>query len=494
MTSRKDLEGWRSLAASGGWIGTMMLEEAIDVYLEVPPPKGNPNELRAMSDTYKQLGTDADGAQVDTTNMAKSGLPDVWVGQAQEKASEVATAVAEELEHSVTVMNTASTELDRLAEGIKNAQDMHQDGQGVLRQAKNALDDQDRARTLALSGMDSVLKADDTARGCEETAAQQFTDLASQARASQLDSSHLDASDRLVLGQSAVPGGPHDVNIIMSENDAERAGKRLDQLSEADRKRFDALLDNAKSPQEKAYLMRALAAGHSVGDIEKFDGQIHGHGDDAEWLRNHLQPIYNTTDKATGQTIPVTYNGVPWEQTGNTCVAASTVTARAMVDPMYAFQLTTGGHPDDPNSTSADAFQKRYLEETERIYGRPANEGDGMTGDQSVAAADNEIGKATGQDYDYKDLNSTEDRAGIVDDVAKSVDQGKPVPVIVEGFDGGQRVGHQMMIIGHQGDMLQIYNPWGHTVWVSESDFVNGHMQGASDSRLPQVDAVDLPK
>ncbi|MFF3766981.1 hypothetical protein ACFYYR_23225 [Streptomyces sp. NPDC001922] len=37
------------------------------------------------------------------------------------------------------------------------------------------------------------------------------------------------------------------------------------------------------------------------------------------------------------------------------------------------------------------------------------------------------------------------------------------------------RHGHQMMVIGQEGDMLQIYNPWGQTPWVSEDDFVNGH-------------------
>jgi hypothetical protein len=51
-----------------------------------------------------------------------------------------------------------------------------------------------------------------------------------------------------------------------------------------------------------------------------------------------------------------------------------------------------------------------------------------------------------------------------------------------------------MMIIGHEDGMLQIYNPWGHTVWVSEDDFVNGHMEGASDSRMPTVDGVHLPQ
>jgi hypothetical protein len=494
--NREDLEKWRAMADAGGLLGRVVLRSAIDAYLDFPAPKGNPAELRTMAGTYAAIATDADGAQVEVDTLARSGLPQVWVGQAQERAAEVVTAVAFELEHSVTVLTKAREELDQLADGVEAAQGAHTGGQGALHQARNELGgDFDRAKSIALSGMDQVIAGYDRARSVEEAAARVFTDLASQARASQLDSSHLDAADRLVLGQSAVPGGPHDVNIIMSAGDAERASARLDELDESERTRFDALLDAAKSPQEKAYLMRALAAGHSVEDIEEFAAQIHPYGDDPEWLRDHLQPTYNTTDEESGETVPTTYSGARWEQTGGTCVAASSVTARAMVDPMYAFQLTTGGRPGDPESTSADAFEERFLSETERVYGQPATEGNGMSKDEGEDAANDEIGPATGAEYEFRDLDSPEDRREIFNDVAESVDEGRPVPIQVEGFDDdGDRSGHQMMIIGHEDGMLQIYNPWGHTVWVSEDDFVNGHMEGASDSRMPTVDGVHLPQ
>ncbi|WP_234435887.1 protease inhibitor I42 family protein [Streptomyces sp. NRRL S-813] len=39
-----------------------------------------------------------------------------------------------------------------------------------------------------------------------------------------------------------------------------------------------------------------------------------------------------------------------------------------------------------------------------------------------------------------------------------------------------------MTIIAQEGDRLQVYNPWGSTTWVSEDDFINGHM-----GRLPTV-------
>ncbi|MFF2411696.1 hypothetical protein [Streptomyces sp. NPDC058092] len=51
-----------------------------------------------------------------------------------------------------------------------------------------------------------------------------------------------------------------------------------------------------------------------------------------------------------------------------------------------------------------------------------------------------------------------------------------------------------MTIIAQEGDMLQVYNPWGSTTWVSEDDFINGHMGKASNSDLPNAYSVYLPR
>lgn len=504
--NRNDLEKWRKLASAGGMMGMWALPDAIDAFLGVPQPKGNPGALRDLAGVYRAIALDADRLQLDVDGVAKRKLPDVWVGQAQEKASEVFRAVGHELDHAVTVCGKAHSALDNLARAVEDAQKMHADARDPLHRAKNelggsfSLEKYERARNIALPGMDLVIGGIDRAKSCQEQAAKQFTDLAAQARASQLDGKHLSSADRLVLSQSAVPGGPNDLNLILSKNEAERASSRLDKLSEDERRRFDGLLDNAKSPQEKAYLMKALAAGHPIDKIEKFDQLIHGHGDDPKWLRDHLTPIYNTTDKIVdGRKTDVWGpGGSKWEQEGPTCVASSTVMARAMVDPLYALDLTTGGHPDDPSQNSRDAFLKRLHAEQRRVYddNRPWNADapiigyDGMTDDQGLEAANEEISPSTGHGYEHRELDSADDRRGVLADVERAVDEGKPVPIQVQG----DKDGHQMMIIGHEGNMLQIYNPWGETVWVSEDDFINGHMDKATDSRLPNVDGVHIPK
>jgi hypothetical protein len=50
------------------------------------------------------------------------------------------------------------------------------------------------------------------------------------------------------------------------------------------------------------------------------------------------------------------------------------------------------------------------------------------------------------------------------------------------------------MIIGHTGDQLQIYNPWGYTFWVSEDDFISGRLD-ADDPDIPRMPtSIRLPQ
>ncbi|RZS30564.1 hypothetical protein EV193_11685 [Herbihabitans rhizosphaerae] len=504
--NREELGKWRALADTGGVLGITSLPDAIDAFLGTPAPKGNPATLRTMAGEYRKIATDADRTQADTDKLATQWLPEVWRGEAACNATDVVTAVAHELDHTVDVYNKAGGELDKLAASVEDAQRKHAGSRDPLHRAKNELGDDfdwaryERARTIALPGMDAVLAGIDTAKSAEETAARQFTDYSTQARANQLGSGHLSDSERLVLSQAAVPGGPHADNLILSHNEAARANSRLDELPAGERARFEALLDNAKSPEEKAYLMKALAAGHPIDKVEQFGGQINGR--DPVWLRDHLTPVYTPDgDRKPGEETEVTYgcSTTQWEQDGPTCVASSTVTARAMTDPLYSMYLTTGGHPDDPAQTCPDAFNRRLEAEQRRVYddNRPwyadnpewAGGYDGMKRDEGLEAANEEIGPPTGIEYEHRELEDAGDRRDVLDEVERAVDEGKPVPVQVTGDDGG----HQMMIVGHEGDMLQIYNPWGELVWVTEDQFVNGGMDAAADG-LPNTDGVHIPK
>jgi hypothetical protein len=191
------------------------------------------------------------------------------------------------------------------------------------------------------------------------------------------------------------------------------------------------------------------------------------------------------------------FQGAAYDQ-GNhpTCVAASTVTARAAVDPLYALQLTSGGHPGDPAYDNPAAFADRLLDEQNRVYdgGRnwlqKATFSPGMTAGQSETIANEEIATRTGAQYDDVQIGDSDARRNTLGSIERAVDDGYPVPVMA---DEGRK-SHQLMIIGHTGDELQIYNPWGYTYWVSQDDFVGGHIDRV-DAEIPSTPtSVRLPQ
>lgn len=298
------------------------------------------------------------------------------------------------------------------------------------------------------------------------------------------------------------------MNELLSANDLERSGRYMEKMSARDRAAFDRMLADSKSPQERAYLVKALAAGHDLDAVSDFQGKIHGK--DPAWLQRHLTPVTTAADSMDDEgrakdgrnvnTDGQAFNGEQWKQEGRTCVPSSTVGARAMVDPVYALGLTGGssGQEDDP-----EAFRDRLRAEQQRVHDEGdgsyeydfslSRRPDGMDDDGASTVANKEISPHTGASYDFQQTQSADSRRDVLPDVEKSVAEGKPVPIIVEGYEGGDRSAHQMMIIGQEGDKLQVYNPWGTTTWVSEDDFVNGGMGKASDNSLPDAYAVQLP-
>lgn len=511
MSNREDLEELRNFMESSAWIyGTALLARQIDQALATSAPEGDPETLRDLASGFRLAAGQADRVHFDVQQVADGDIPRVWEGTASQYASEVVAAVSSELELVVSVFGDAGMELDTLADGLQSAQHTDAAGRQPLHRARSELESLPplsfdsheaigRVREIALEGVRQLLAAAITAEDAARVAQRQLNDLAAQARAGSMDTEHLGDADKLVLAQAAVPGGSPGTNSILSETDAERAAEQLDRMSAPDRERFDALLDAARSPQERAYLMKALAADHGIGEIEEFARDIHPHGDDPEWLRDHLTPAWNRDQDTTpGSTTPMMHEGREWTQGPfPTCVAASTVTARAMVDPLYALQLTTGGRPGDPAHDNPQAFAERLRDEQVRVYdgARPASADwpifgyDGMKPGQGEQVANEEIGPRTGDRYEHRGLDSAAERREILPDVERAVDEGRPVPVQVRGEDGG----HQMMIIGHEDGRLQLYNPWGYTVWVSEDDFVNGHMDKAAED-LPDVTGVHLPR
>lgn len=202
-------------------------------------------------------------------------------------------ASADNLRDAATVFGTVRAILRNLSYGFADARNKYDAAQDPLHRALSAcvVGDYKTARSLGNAGAKQLLAAIDVTETAATEATTRLTTLTDQARAHAMKTGNLDAADKLVLTEAATPAGTHADNEILSESDAQRAARRLDQLSPDDRRKMDALLAGAKSPQERAYLMKTLAAGHSLDEVARFDTLIHDHGGDPIWLQNKLTPI-----------------------------------------------------------------------------------------------------------------------------------------------------------------------------------------------------------
>jgi hypothetical protein len=485
------------------------LLDLIDEALAVPAPEGDPATLHALGRTYRDQVDDAGELFDRVDRVARKGLPDVWVGDTSVLAQDAVSAASRAVSQMGEAFAGGARALTVLGDAIKDAQRQDRDGRAKMADAKGQLggrdgffddmheDDEEewdrlKARFWATEGIQLMHKAAVAADDAARAAARDLNKWAAEARTGKMGTDELSPVDRLMLADTGNVGGDPELNEILTANDLERSGRAMEELSPAERARMEKLLAGASSPQEKAYLMKALAAGYSVDEVTEFGGKIHGK--DEVWLREHLAPV--STNSETGQEQQ-TFGDKLWDQDGATCVPSSTVTARAMVDPVYALALTGGpsGQEDDP-----EAFRERLTDEQMRMHeeGDGSDEGwfwnrrpAGMDSDGQVEISNKELSPHTGDSYESHDMNSADDRRDVLTDIEKSVAEGKPVPINVEGHDeNGDWVGHGMMIVGQEGDMLQVYNPWGTTTWVSEEDFVNGDLSAASDDRFDNVNRV----
>lgn len=484
------------------------LLELIDQTLGVPVPEGDPATLESLGKQYRGQVDDAGDLCDRVDRVARRGLPEIWVGDTSVLAQDAVSAASRAATQLAEAFLGGARALTVLADAVREAHGQDGEGRAKLREAKTSLggrdgsfdnihedDGEESARRAAAStaadGAALMSKAAAAVDDAARAAARDLNKWAAEARTGKMDTDELTAVDRLMLADTGNAGGDPELNEILTANDLERGGRAMENLSPAERARMERLMADASTPQEKAYLMKALAAGYSVDEVSEFGGKIHGK--DPEWLREHLAPV--STNSVTGQEQQ-TFGDKAWSQEGATCVPSATVTGRAMVDPVYALELTGGpsGQEDDP-----EAFRERLTDEQMRLHeeGDGSNEGwlwdrqpAGMDAEGRVDISNKELSPHTGDTYESHDMNGADDRRDVLTDIERSVAEGKPVPINIEGEEDGDRVGHALMIVGQEDGMLQVYNPWGTTTWVSEDDFVNGDLSAASDDRFTNVDRV----
>jgi hypothetical protein len=507
-TGRERLEALQDeIRPAYGFFGLHPLHKAVRKALDEPAPAGSPGVLGKYAQAIDEAGQSAQRQRLWVREYAKDPLPDVWTGTAASGAAAALTALDNELNRMADTLSEAAGALGGFSAAVLEAQSTDRKGIDQLDYALSLLHDlldgydsttMQQAHHAALDGIAIRVRAAHQIEQASRQAVRLLGIFAAKARAARLPGRGFSDVDRLLLADAANPGtGPHDGNLILTADASGRAAARLDRLAGDDRRRFDALLSGALSTQERAYLLQALAAGYRMRDIEAFARKIHPHGADPLWLERHLTPVTEADAPDDARTRrPVAFDGTLWGQGSEpTCVALSTVLARARVDPLYALELTTGGHPGDPAQDSGDGFARRLHAEQHRVYDDGRNwlqdlfGRDGMTEGQARDAANDEVATRTGARYDEVAVDSVDDRRAVLGDVERAVDLGLPVTFTVQG-----ETTHQMAVIGHEGNLLQVYNPWGYTVWVHESDFVGNRMDLIQDGVPPKVTTVNVPR
>uniref|UniRef100_A0AAU1I4I8 Uncharacterized protein n=2 Tax=unclassified Streptomyces TaxID=2593676 RepID=A0AAU1I4I8_9ACTN len=91
------------------------------------------------------------------------------------------------------------------------------------------------------------------------------------------------------------------MNELLTANDLERSGRAMERLDAREEAEFERMLAEAQTPQERAYLVKALAAGYDVKEVGEFRDKIHGK--DPDWLQRHLTPVTTAGDSMNDEGV-----------------------------------------------------------------------------------------------------------------------------------------------------------------------------------------------
>jgi hypothetical protein len=473
------------------------IELVIELIEEVSvPPPGDPVALRELAADFMRAadGAGTVGSQVAT--LARGQLSSAWQGAAGASAAQVLTSTADLIDAVRPAFATAAVALREYADVTADLLHRHQVMRDELHAAWQRVRDCDwydvfgleqSIENLVAAALRAVAEASAiwTASRAEACVVDgRLGDVTDRARATLLHRHGADIRSAVVLADVSVgTGGAGGDNAVLSTDQANRAYTILNGLSDQDRAAVEAALAKASSPAARAYLLKALAAGHTPAEVTAFAQGIAGK-DDA-WLRQHLS-LVDTSSPGGAY-----YGGEPIRQVdGTTCGSASLLIARAYVDPVLAFDLTTGG--DANGDDSGQAFAQRFAKMQTDLHDQTNTLWPERFGTTPWAMADylNDHSGELGAGYGWSVTDDT-DPASIgtaLDQAVGAADRGQPVPLLV----GDSIPRHYVLLLGHDGSDLIVYDPSGDVMRVSEDDFRNGSMQGVGG--WAHVQAVILPK
>jgi len=283
---------------------------------------------------------------------------------------------------------------------------------------------------------------------------------------------------------------------VLGTHQAERAKKNFDQLGLTDRSKFSELRAKAASSAEAAYLDKALAVGHSVGEMATFAERIRGR--DEGWLRDHLTLVGDSSGRGVMQ------------QWNTSCNATSAQAVRGQLDPVYSLSV----HDNNPNVSAVDAMNAMSInpslaQEQQQMLTSPyQGERSNLAGHTGVATPRSQggsgrfaddlfdaAGSQSGLDYHPRNLGPNYSMDSAITDINRAVDAGLPVPIVVG--TPSSPTAHYVVVTARQSapvNQYTIHDPWtGNTYTRAESDIRNGQINIANCNQMSSVESPSPP-
>ena len=301
------------------------------------------------------------------------------------------------------------------------------------------------------------------------------------------NSTSVDDGTNMSVDPSADGGaceGPQPKPEIIGSAQSSRAADILAKMAPDDQARVQKMLDGAKSDDERSYLNKALASGHTPDEIAKFQQAIDGQ--DAKWMQDNLSLVGASDGSGIKQ------------QWSHSCAPTTVEAVKGMLDPIYALQMRTDNKDvtaaDDKSPNAANpqmaADQKNMLVSG---GGTPASrdkaaQGAGMWGTPFNYGLD-QAGKSSNVSFDGKLVGPGYTPDNALQDMDGPLKGGVPVPIVV-GSDTSNDSHAALVTAVDDGPprSYSIHDPYaGKTMVVTEDQFKNGTLNVAGWPKLKAV-------
>ncbi|KRC61440.1 hypothetical protein ASE14_11255 [Agromyces sp. Root81] len=321
-----------------------------------------------------------------------------------------------------------------------------------------------------------------------------FTDASGYARLCGLPTSR---TVNIVDGILALADGIGDPDrAVVSHDEWVAYLAARDELSEAERKRLDAALDTAEAPDERQIIIAALATGAGLALTLALALKLR------TMTQKQIQavaglglPEITNEDAAEWSSLTTPDGTVVTQMTNTTCGSSSLLMLAAQRDPFLALLIAEGefvdGYVPDyvsdvtlidrlPEAGLTSAERLRFLQEEIRIQTNKFTLWPGTWLGSAPWGYGDEVSRILDADVDleYSLIGPDSDAQALIGRAITAVDSGTPVPFLVGDDTGVPR--HYVLLVGHNGDELQFYEPWeGEVRTVPIDEAASGAPQGA---------------